>query len=328
MDGTALDPQRPIIDPHHHLWDPGLPVVPPFLVGDMAATIEASGHNIIQTVFLECHAMYRQDGPNALKPVGEVEFANGMAAMSASGRYGPCRIAAAIVGGADLRLGSQVAAVLDAHKAATPERFRGIRVSVAYAPDGLFGGPPDHSIKGIMMDSRFREGVEAVRDSGLTLDIWCLHTQLSEFADLADAFPSMMLILDHLGTPMFPKAGADTDGSIFAAWREGIRDVAQRPNVLIKVGGLGMDLHSFGTPSPPRSSAELAAAWEPYVESAIEAFGAQRCMFESNYPPDGVAGSYGQLWNAFKIITEQYSDPEKDRLFRATATEAYRLPMG
>ena len=321
---APLDPARPIIDPHHHLWDPGLPIVPSFLVGDMAATIEASGHAITHTVFLECRAMYRKDGPEAMKPVGEVEFANGMAAMSASGRYGRCRIAAAILGAADLRLGSQVTEVLEAHKAAAPERFRGIRVSLAYAEGGLFGAPPDHSIKGMMTDSRFREGAGVVGSLGLTLDIWCLHTQLAELIQLADAFPNQTIVLDHLGTPLPPIGGAISDGAIFSTWRDAIRDVARRSNIIIKVGGLGMDLHSFGQPSL-RPSPELAAKWKPYVESCIEAFGAQRCMFESNYPPDGVAGSYGAIWNAFKIITQDYSEAEKDRLFRGTAAEAYRL---
>ena len=321
---TPLDPARPIIDPHHHLWDPGLPIVPACLVDDMAATIEASGHSITHTVFLECRAMYRQDGPEALKPVGEVEFANGMAAMSASGRYGPCRIAAAILGTADLRLGSNATQVLEAHKAAAPERFRGIRVSVAYAEEGLFGGPPDHSIKSVMMDPRFREGVGAVQSLGLTLDIWCLHTQLAEFVQLADAFPNQTIVLDHLGTPLPPKGGAISDPTLFSAWRDAIRDVAQRPNVIIKVGGLGMDPRSFGEPSL-RASPELAAEWKSYVEGCIEAFGAKRCMFESNYPPDGVAGSYGAIWNAFKIITRDFSEEEKDRLFRGTAAEVYRI---
>ena len=321
---APLDPARPIIDPHHHLWDPGLPIVPAFLVGEMAAVIEASGHNFTHTVFLECRAMYRQEGPEAMKPVGEVEFANGMAAMSASGRYGPCRIAAAIVGTADLRLGSKVTEILEAHKAAAPERFRGIRVSVACAQEGLFGGPPNPSIKGVMMDSRFREGVGAVESLGLSLDIWCLHTQLDEFVQLADAFPNQMIVLDHLGTPLSPKGGAISDGALFSAWRDGIRAVARRPNVLIKVGGLGMDLHSFGE-SRQRPSSELAAEWKPYVESAIEVFGAERCMFESNYPPDGVAGSYGAIWNAFKIITADYSDAEKNQLFRGTAAKTYGL---
>ena len=247
--------------------------------------------------------------------------------MSASGRYGPCRIAAAIVGTADLRLRSQVTDVLEAHRAAAPERFRGIRISTAYAEEGLFGAPPDHSIKGMITDSRFREGAGVVGSLGLTLDIWCLHTQLSEFAQLADGLPNQSIVLDHLGTPIPSLGGAISDGALFSAWRDAIRDVARRPNIIIKVGGLGMDLHSFGE-SAWRSSTDLAAAWKPYVESCIEAFGAERCMFESNYPPDGAAGSYGAIWNAFKIIAEQYSDEEKDRLFFGTAAEAYRLPAG
>jgi predicted TIM-barrel fold metal-dependent hydrolase len=190
--------------------------------------------------------------------------------------------------------------------------------------EGLFGAPPDPGIKGMMMDPRFREGVAALQKLGLTLDIWCLHTQLAELTDLADAFPDQTIILDHLGTPVLPKGGAD-DGTILAQWREAIREAAQRPNLLIKIGGLGMDLHSFGVPAEPRSSAELAADWRPYVEGCIEAFGPARCMFESNFPPDAVSCSYGALWNAFKIITEGHSDNEKDRLFRGTAAGAYRL---
>lgn len=329
---APLDPDRPIIDPHQHLWDPGIPNVPAFFTGDMAETIRASGHNVTHTVYLECWAMYRQGGPDHLKPVGEMEYANGMAAMSASGRYGPAHIAAAIVGAADLSMGARVAEVLEAHRAAAPERFRGIRVSAAYAEEGLFGHPSDPRLKELLVNGSFQEGARTVGSMGYTLDIWCLHTQLAQLAALADACSQTPIILDHVGTPLRPRgAHAPAAGEpdlIFDDWRKGILALAQRPNVRIKLGGLGMDLHSFGGAPTGRPSAELANEWRPYVETCIEAVGTERCMFESNYPPDGLIASYGALWNAFKIIAAQLSDDEKDSLFRRTAAEAYSLAVG
>ena len=132
-----LEPDLPICDPHHHLWDyPDY--FPESRVRESARPIRhyllehllkdtAGGHNIVQTVFMECGSMYKKDGPQELRPIGETEFVQGIAAQSASGQYGNTAVAAGIVGFADLTLGSAVAPVLEAHIAVSQSRFRGIR---------------------------------------------------------------------------------------------------------------------------------------------------------------------------------------------------------
>jgi predicted TIM-barrel fold metal-dependent hydrolase len=322
----ALDPDRPIIDPHMHYWDivrmpDALQAPQRFLLPECLEMIAASGHAITHTVFLQCHQMYRQDGPPELRCVGETDFVNGIAAMSASGIYGPARIAHRIVSTADLRLGAGVRRVLEAHQAVAGERFRGIRMSLAYSDRGLFGFPSDPAIKGVMLTPEFREGARAIQDMDLSLDVWCVQGQLGELTALADALPDLAIVLDHVGTP---EDRSDPDA--FAPWAAAIRELARRPNVWIKLGGLGMNLSgAILAETGPGSSEALAEAWRPYIETCIEAFGPSRGMFESNFPPDKSSGSYGATWNAFKRIASGCSEDEKDRLFRGTAAEFYRI---
>jgi L-fuconolactonase len=328
-----LEPQRPIIDPHLHLWEilpaPGALQAPQrFLLPETLETIAASGHNITHTVFVECHAMYRQDGPPELASLGETEFANGVAAMSASGRYGPCRVAHRIVGGGDLLLGAAVAPVLEAHVARAGDRFRGIRCNTAFSEAGLFGFPCDPRARQAMAQPQFHEGARVLAAMGLSLDVWCVHTQLDELSALAAAAPDLTIILDHVGTPESQGAYAGRAAEARDEWASKLAELARRPNVMVKLGGLGMDLSApIAGAVGPASSEALAARWRPYVETCIEAFTPQRCMFESNFPPDKAAGSYGATWNAFKRIAQGCSDDEQDRLFRRTAAAAYRIAI-
>jgi predicted TIM-barrel fold metal-dependent hydrolase len=326
----ALDPQRPIIDPHLHLWEilpaPDAFQAPQrFLLPEVLETLDASGHNVTHTVFLECFAMYRQDGPPEMAPLGEVEFANGVAAMSASGGYGPRRIAHRIVGGANLLLGERIAPLLEAQAARAGERFRGVRSPTAYSASGMFGRPSDPRRIGAMTSPLFREAARLLCDMDLSLDLWCVHSQLDELAGLADAVPDLTIILDHIGTPDAQGRQAD---EVRAEWTNKIHALAKRPNVRIKLGGMGMDTtRRVPAETGTTGSQALAVGWRPYVETCIEAFGAQRCMFESNFPPDKSAGSYGATWNAFKIIAGGCSEDEKERLFRRTAAEVYRIAL-
>jgi predicted TIM-barrel fold metal-dependent hydrolase len=319
---VALEPERAIVDPHLHFWDilpaPGASQAPQrFLFPECLTMIAASGHNVTHTVFVECHQMYRQDAAPELGCVGETEFVTGIAAMSASGNYGPARFAHRIVGGANLTLGAHVRPVLEAHLAVAGERFRGIRMALAYSETGLFGFPCDPATKGIMMRPAFREGARVLAELGLSLDVWCVHRQLPELIALADALPDLAIVLDHVGTPI---------GDDRAEWAASIAELARQPNVRVKLGGMGMDLSGpipAGT-ATGRSKA-LAEQWRPLVETCVAAFGPARAMFESNFPPDKAAGTYGAIWNAFKIIAKNYSEDEKDRLFRGTAAETYRI---
>ncbi|MFL6814545.1 MAG: amidohydrolase family protein [Bradyrhizobium sp.] len=321
-----LDPARPIVDPHHHLWDRG---GQRYLIEELAADI-GSGHNVIATVYVEARSMYRAGGPEALRPVGEVEFANGAAAMSASGGYGPAAICAGIVGHANLLLGEAARPVLEAEIVAGNGRFRGIRHSSAWDADAEVAGMYALRPKGLLLDPIFREGFACLAPLGLSFDAWLFHPQIGELADLARAFPDTAIVLDHCGGPIGVGSYANRREEIFAGWKASIQDIAKCPNVVVKLGGLAMRLlgYDFDRRPKPPSSEDAAAAWRPYIETCIEAFGAERCMFESNFPPDKGQCSYQVIFNAFKRIAAQYSEPEKTALFSGTATEFYRLKPG
>jgi len=321
-----LDPTRPIVDPHHHLWDRG---GQRYLIEELAADI-GSGHKVIATVYVEARSMYRAAGPEALRPLGEVEFANGAAAMSASGGYGSAAICAGIVGHANLLLGEAARPVLEAEIAAGNGRFRGIRHSSAWDADAEVAGMYALRPKGLLLDPIFREGFACLAPLGLSFVAWLFHPQIGELADLARAFPDTGIVLDHCGGPIGVGSYANRREEIFANWKASIQDIAKCPNVMVKLGGLAMRLlgYDFDRRPKPPSSEDAAAAWGAYIETCIEAFSAERCMFESNFPPDKGQCSYQVIFNAFKRIAAQYSEPEKTALFSGTATEFYRLKPG
>jgi predicted TIM-barrel fold metal-dependent hydrolase len=322
----VIDPARPIVDPHHHLWDRG---GQRYLIEEMVADI-GSGHNIVATVYVEARSMYRAGGPEALRPVGEVEFVNGVAAMSASGGYGATEICAGIVGHANLLLGDGARAVLEAEIAAGQGRFRGIRHSSAWDAEPDVGHMYTTRPKGLLLDPTFRKGFACLAPLNLSFDAWLFHPQIGDLVDLARAFPDTKIVLDHCGGPVGLGRFAGRREETFAVWKASIQDVAKCPNVVVKLGGLAMRLLGFDfheRPKPP-SSEQAAAAWRPYIETCIEAFGPNRCMFESNFPPDKGQCSYQVIFNAFKRLSAQYSEAEKTALFSKTAAEVYRLKLG
>lgn len=318
-----LEPTLPIVDPHHHLWDrPNNRYFAFDLLDDIV-----SGHDIRATVAVEAGAMYRAGGDEAMRPVGEVEFLNGQAAISASGAYGRCRIAAGIVGTADLRLGDRVRPVLENLVRAGGDRIRGIRfISVWHADPAAHASlarPPAH----VLQDAQVRKGFAHLAPLGLSFDAWMYHTQLDEALELARTFPDTTMILNHVGGAIGIGPYAGKRDEVFAAWRTSMLELARCANVYVKLGGMGMRLFGFdfAARARPPTSEDLAQAWRPYVETCIEAFGARRCMFESNFPVDKGSCSYHVLWNAFKRIAAGASAQDKRWLFRATACEAYRL---
>jgi predicted TIM-barrel fold metal-dependent hydrolase len=321
----VLDPARPIVDPHHHLWDRG---GQRYLIEEISSDL-ASGHNVIATVYVEARSMYRAQGPEAFRPVGEVEFANGAAAMSASGGYGSAAVCAGIVGHVNLLLGEDAQAVLEAEIAAGQGRFRGIRHSSAFDADADVAGMYATRPKGLLLDKIFRKGFACLAPLGLSFDAWLFHPQIGELTDLARAFPDTRIVLDHCGGPAGIGSYANRREEIFASWRASIREIAKCPNVVVKLGGLAMRLLGYDfheRPLPP-SSEELASAWRPYVETCIEAFGPARAMFESNFPPDKGQCSYQVIFNAFKRISASCSEAEKTALFSKTASDFYRLKL-
>ena len=329
-DEPIIDPDIPIIDAHMHLFDrPQLGDRPPlrYLLNEYLADAR-SGHRVVASVYVEILAFVRKDGPEVLRPLGEIEFANGLAAMAASGIYGDCRACAGIIGYADLRLGDQVAELLDRAMEVAPERFRGIRqctnFSTNQAPYRFITNRPP---QGVMQDPGFHAGFRQLAKRGLTFDAAMFHPQLQDVVDLADAFPDATIVVNHCGHALAMDLDETGRADVFRDWRELMRKVAQRPNVYCKVGGMGLPMWGFKLEerTDPIGYLELAATWRPWVETTVELFGAKRCMMESNYPPDGRSAGYVPLWNALKHIVRAASPDDKATLFHGTAAKVYRL---
>jgi L-fuconolactonase len=319
----VLGPDLPIIDPHHHLWmRDGNVYLLPELLDDIA-----SGHHIIATVFEECHSMYRAHGAPEERSIGETEFVTGVAAMSASGVFGPARVCARMVGSVDLRLGARAGALLERHLIASGGRFAGIRQSTAWdGSDRIHKVVPS---PGMLADPAFREGFAALSALGLVFDAWVYHPQISEVGDLADAFPATPIVLNHVGSPILGGPYAADRAAVFANWKASMTDLARRPNVTVKLGALPIRLPGVSTASKdmPPGSEEVATAWRPWLETCIEAFGADRCMFESNFPVQKRWCSYQVVWNAFKRIAAGASADQKAALFAGTAARVYGVHL-
>ena len=317
-----LEPGMPICDPHHHFWDRD---GDRYLLDQLTEDV-SGGHNIAQTVFIECRSMYRAHGPEEMKPIGETEFVQGIAAQSASGQYGPTAVAAGIVSNADLMLGAAVQPVLEAHIAASSNRFRGIRFSCAWDASPEITSGRSNS-PGMMQDSRFREGFGCLQRMGLSFDALVYHTQLGELADLAAAFPDANIILNHIGRPLGAGPYAGRRDEVFTDWQKGIAAVAAHENVVVKLGGFGnlISGYDWHQRAIPPASAEVAQTIEPWLSYCVEQFGPSRCMFESNFPVDKASYAYTTVWNAFKRLTRDYSETEQAAMFQGTALRAYRL---
>jgi predicted TIM-barrel fold metal-dependent hydrolase len=316
----ALEPDLPIIDAHHHLWDrPGWR----YLAEDFLKDAQ-SGHNIAGSVFVQCQTRYWTDGPDYLRPVGETEFIRSVAE-----RY-QCekpRIACAIVAHADLRRGAASREVLEAHVTAGRGSLKGIRHIAVWDHDHSLMNPLSAGPPGLLMDRVFREGFAQLQPLGLTFDAWVFHPQIGGLADLASAFPGTKIVLNHLGGILGIGGYQGRREETFSSWKASIQALAKWLNVYVKLGGLGMRINGFGFEkgAKPPSSDDLVRAWKPYIETCIEVFGAERCMFESNFPVDKGSYSYGVCWNAFKKLSLGCSKRERDMLFRGTACRFYSL---
>ena len=323
-----IEPDLPICDPHHHLWDRNShqPIQPGYLLDEILEDIN-SGHNIVSTVFIECGAMFKTDGPEHMRPVGETEFVNGIAAMSASGAYGSAKIAAGIVGTVDLTIGALAGEVLDAHIVAGGGRFRGIRRAVAWDAADVIRNHRTDPPAGLLLQDDFRCGFAELGPRGMTFEAWCYHTQIPEVTDLARAFPDTTIILDHFGGPLGTGPYQEKADEVFEKWKTSVRELANCENVFAKLGGINMDVNGFGwhENSNPPSSAEVADATRRYYDYAIEVFGTNRCMFESNFPVDKLSCSYQVIWNTFKRIASGATATEKSALFHDTAAKVYSL---
>ncbi|BDD93621.1 amidohydrolase family protein [Pandoraea sp. XJJ-1] len=322
---AALEPALPIVDAHHHLWDRQ---TGRYLADEFGKDV-ASGHRIVSTVYVQCRSMLRRDGPEPMKPLGEVEFANGVAAMFASGAYGPTRVCQAIVGGADLTLGWDLEGVLEAMLQVSGGRLRGIRNPLAWHESPAVSSSPVTPPRDLMENPAFQQGVRTLAKYGLSLDAWVYHTQLDQLYALALSAPEVTVVIDHFGGPLGVGPHANTAEDVWARWTRGLARLASLPNTVIKLGGAGLSVFGFGFAANelPPSSDMLAAAWRPYFDTCLDLFGANRCLFESNFPVDKGMFSYGVLWNAFKRLASAMSADEKAALFSRTAASVYRLDM-
>jgi L-fuconolactonase len=323
-----MEPDQLIIDSHHHLFlRPGLR----YLLDQFLSDIR-TGHNVRATVFVQARAMLRAGGPEPMKPIRETEFANGVAAMGTSG-YAGVHVCAGIVGFADLLLGDSVRPVLEAHIAASGGlaseggRFCGIRHIVAWDADPALLNPAYPTSEDMLADTTFRSGFAQLARLGLSYDAWLYFHQIPRLAALARAFPETPIVLNHCGGVLGIGRYAGGSQEVFSQWSAALDELAACPNVMVKLGGLGMRLSGFNFETKVRapSSDELAEAWRPYMERCIEAFGADRCMFESNFPVDKGSYRYGVGWNAMKRIASGASREEKADLFWRSAARFYRL---
>ena len=315
-----LEPDLPIIDPHHHLWlRGGYSYLMPEFAQDLAC-----GHKLVATVFAECHSMYRAQGPQHLRSLGETEFVRGQAAMAASGEFGPTQACQVMFGNVDLTLGAEVEAVLERHLEAAGDGFKGVRISCGWHPDDKIGNVA--AGEGLLLEPSVGQAVSVLEGMNLSLDVWPYHTQLDEVAQLAERHPGVSLILNHVGSPILGGPYRGQRDRVFAEWKAGIQNLAKQDNVVVKLGALPIRMPDFaGDRTRPPGSEEVAAAWQPWMETCIEAFGAHRCMYESNFPVQKRWCSYQVCWNAFKRISQGASSGEKADLFAGTAARVYRM---
>ncbi|MDY7099852.1 MAG: amidohydrolase family protein [Actinomycetota bacterium] len=313
----VVEPERPIVDPHHHLWPDGGAL--PYGLDQLHADT-ADGHRIERTVFIECHAAYDVDAPEHLAPLGETRFVTGESARD------PDHLIGGIVASADLRR-DDLDDILDAHVEIAGGLFKGIRHAIASAEHPETLTIPGRAPRDLAADADFRRGVARLGERGLTYDSWHYHHQQREFLELARAVPGTTMVLDHFGTPLGVGPYAGRRDEILATWKDDLAAIAACPNVVAKLGGMAMPDNGFGwhTAERPATSDELVAAQRDWYLHTIDRFGPERCMFESNFPVDRFSLSYRTFWNAAKKIAADFDDAERDALFRTTAGRVYRL---
>lgn len=312
----VLAPGQPILDAHHHLWDrPEGRYRSEELMADVA-----TGHDVRASVYVQCRTGYRANGPEALRPVGEVETV-------LDWTRGSDRFPAGIVAMADLQLGDQVCPVLEALLEAGQGRVKGIRNTTAWHADPAVQSNPNPPPDGLLRSEAFRDGARAVAACGLVLDVWAYQTQLAEVCALAEAVPDLTIVIDHCGGPLGVGSHDRFDASNFRTWREALAAVAALPNTRVKIGGFGLGVLGWcyaDAPVPPLSVA-LAQDWRPWVDTCLVLFGPERAMFESNYPVDKGQIGYRTLWNAFKRLAAPLTASEQDALFWRSAARTYGI---
>ncbi|WP_184081563.1 amidohydrolase family protein [Sphingobium subterraneum] len=324
-----MAPDFPIIDVHHHLWDESFGLAENFgrfLPQDFVSEVEESGHRLIGSVYGDCGFAFRDNGPEEFRCVGETEYVEQVAEHFSRNRGAAGKVACGIIARANLMMGDAVGPVLDAHREASPKRFKGIRELLAYDPEVFRAlNIPQHKSR----LPAFRSGVLQLARRGLILEVLGVHPMLDDIVDLAHAFPEVSIVLNHFGYPIGIGRFHGQRAAVFDDWRSKISALARCENITIKLSGVGAEVPGFGWfgGGAPARSVDVATVIEPYVTAAIDAFSPARCMFASNFPVDKASFSYGTLWNAFKRVAARYSLEEQHMLFHANATRIYRLEL-
>jgi predicted TIM-barrel fold metal-dependent hydrolase len=312
----VLDPELPIIDPHFHLWKIG--EFNYWLPEYLADT--HSGHNVEAAIYMEASTKYRLGGPEELKCIGETEFAYEQIGQSNG-------FVAGIIAAANLRAPEYLDRVLDAHIEASHGRLCGIRDMAGWDADPTLRDERYELPENILELPQFRQSVRHVGERGLVCNLWLYFHQLERLATVARQAPKTRVVVNHTGGPLGRGVYEGRYHEVFTVWKRGMSALAECPNVYVELGGMGMRWMGFGFHkwTRPPSSQELADAWRPHFATTVELFGANRCMFESNFPVDHEICSYVTLWNAYKRFTAGFSSAERDALFSRTALDLYGI---
>ena len=324
-----LFPDLPIIDPHHHLWDVGFGK---YYVEELLNDINTSGHNIKATVYIMSSSntkIYSKEGPEEYKTLREIEFATKEGKRSDLILNNNIKVNASIVGSLDLTHGNKLKPVIEKGIEVSEGRLKGIRMLLASHKDPRIISGAVKSDLGLMLHPNFIEGAKCLQDAGLSLDFWIYHTQLLEMERIAKALPDLNIILNHIGGPIHIGEYEGKQALTHREWRSAMMRLSRLPNINVKLGGLGMAVNGakFHLNSKPPHSKDLSEIWKPWIYETINMFGFERCMYESNFPVDKGSCSYGSLWNAFKIISEDMSEEEKNKLFYENAARIYKIKL-
>jgi len=314
----VLDPEQPILDAHHHLWDrPGSRYRCEEFLADLA-----NGHNVCASIYVQCRTGYRTDGPETLRSVGEVDTIRRWARDADTSVY-PVKL----IAHADLLLGAQARAQIEALVDAGEGTVCGIRNTTAHHPDPRLVSNPKPAPAGLLKADTFLKGAAEVAKAGLVLDVWAYQTQLDEVFDLAKVNPDLTVVIDHLGGPLGAGPYRDNPSAHFVAWRAGVERLAQLPNTRMKIGGFGLMVmgKDYHLSEIPPSSEKIADDWAAHLDVCLNAFGANRAMFESNFPVDKGMFAYSVLWNAFKRLARPLTADERTAMFHGTAAATYGI---
>lgn len=291
------------VDTHFHIWDlqenyyPWLTdKVQPRVIGEYAAIRK---NYLIKDFFEDVgetgvsKAVHVQAEHDPSDPVRETRWLQHVADQPASRGFPQAIVAYADLGATNAQ------EMLEAH--CQYKNMRGIRQS-------LIQHKVDSTVKDPRESASFMRNFKLLEKLNLSFDIQLFHPDMAFGADLIGRNPNVHFVLTHTGLPM------QSSDEYVAEWRKGMRLLAQRPNLSVKISGFGFIDRKWTVDSI-----------RPWVVETIDMFGTDRCMFASNFPVDKMSRSYDAYWSAFDEITASFSDTERARLFHINAEKSYRI---